>query len=59
MFSNLFILYIIYDSKYGTRNTTSKRNKINTRSKSKQTKNQISINNEAHLNAHLQLIMLC
>ena len=38
--------------------TTTICNKINTRSKSKETENQISTNNDAHLNAHLELIML-
>jgi len=46
--SNLSIL-IIMDSQHGARNAIITRNKITMRSKSKQTGNQISINNDAHI----------
>ncbi len=37
------------DSQHGARNAITTRNKITTRSKSKQTGNQISISNDAHI----------
>jgi hypothetical protein len=44
------------DSQHGARNVITTRNKINTRSKSKQTGNQISINNDAHIESQNRIV---